>query len=61
MTGLGIRRYSDLSVLFRNLEAHRGRVNDVAFYVDSVNDIRWIVSGGADGDLKLWSIPAPAP
>lgn len=52
---------SDLSVLFRNSEAHRGRVNDVAFYVDPVNDIRWIVSGGVDGDLKLWSIPAAAP
>jgi WD40 repeat protein len=51
---------ADLSILFRNSEAHRGRVNDVAFYVDPVNDIRWIVSGGADGDLKLWSIPAPA-
>lgn len=53
---------SDLSVLFRNSEAHRGRVNDVAFYVDpDDNNIQWIVSGGADGDLKLWSIPAPGP
>ena len=52
---------SDLSVLFRSSGAHRGRVNDVAFYVDPVRDIRWIVSGGADGSLKLWSIPASAP
>ena len=53
---------SDLSVLFRNSEAHRGRVNDVAFYVDpDDNNIQWIVSGGTDGDLKLWSIPAPGP
>jgi hypothetical protein len=54
---------STLSVLFRKSDAHRSRVNDVAFYVDPVTNTQWIVSGGADGDLKLWSVPArdPAP
>lgn len=40
-------------ILFRNEDAHAGRVNDVAFSPDS----SMIVSGGADGALKLWIVP----
>jgi len=40
-------------ILFRNVGAHDGRVNDVAFSPDS----SMIVSGGADGALKLWMYP----
>jgi WD40 repeat protein len=47
---------TDVKILFRNVDAHAGRVNDVAFSPDS----SMIVSGGADGALKLWSIP-PTP
>jgi WD40 repeat protein len=43
----------DLNILFRKEDAHAGRVNDVAF---SPNN-SLIVSGGADGALKLWSLP----
>jgi WD40 repeat protein len=44
-----------LEILFQNLDAHDGRVNDVAFSPDP--DSSWIASGGADGTLKLWWIP----
>ena len=37
------------------VDAHTGRVNDVAFSPDGSS----IVSGGADGTLKLWTFPAP--
>jgi WD40 repeat protein len=47
----------DLSILFRKEDAHAGRVNDVAFSPDTENSL--IVSGGADGALKLWTFPAP--
>ncbi len=43
----------DLKILFRNEDAHAGRVNDVAFSPGGSQ----IVSGGADGDLKVWGIP----
>lgn len=46
---------TDLKILFRNVDAHAGRVNDVAFSPDS----SMIVSGGADGALKLWMYPIP--
>ena len=46
---------ADLKILFRNVDAHAGRVNDVAFSPDSSR----IVSGGADGALKLWIFPTP--
>ena len=45
----------DLRILFRNVDAHAGRVNDVAFSPDN----SMIVSGGADGALKLWMFPTP--
>jgi WD40 repeat protein len=48
---------TDLSILFRNVDAHNGRVNDVAVSPDS----SLIVSGGADGALKLWTLPPPPP
>lgn len=41
-----------LEILFQNVNAHAGRVNDVAFSPDSSQ----IVSGGADGALKLWDL-----
>jgi len=44
-----------LEILFQNVNAHDGRVNDVAFSPDSSQ----IVSGGADGALKLWDLVAP--
>jgi len=44
-----------LEILFQNVNAHAGRVNDVAFSPDSSQ----IVSGGADGALKLWDLVAP--
>jgi WD40 repeat protein len=43
----------DMRILFRTVNAHAGRVNDVAFSPDG----SFIVSGGADGVLKLWKIP----
>ena len=46
---------TDLRILFRNVAAHAGRVNDVAFSSDG----SLIVSGGADGALKLWTVPTP--
>jgi WD40 repeat protein len=46
---------TDLSILFRNEDAHAGRVNDVAFSPNS----SMIISGGADGALKLWEFPTP--
>ena len=42
-----------LKILFRNVDAHAGRVNDVAFSPEG----SMIVSGGADGALKLWMDP----
>ena len=39
-----------LEILFQTLNAHAGRVNDVAFSPDGT----MIASGGADGVLKLW-------
>jgi len=50
------------NILFRNraVDAHAGRVNDVAFSPDSSLDSFQIVSGGADGALKLWKFP-PTP
>jgi WD40 repeat protein len=44
-----------LEILSQNVNAHAGRVNDVVFSPDSSQ----IVSGGADGALKLWDIVAP--
>jgi len=44
---------NDLRILFRKVDAHAGRVNDVAFSPDN----SMIVSGGADGALKLWKYP----
>jgi WD40 repeat protein len=41
-----------LEILFQNVNAHAGRVNDVVFSPDSSQ----IVSGGADGVLKLWGL-----
>ncbi len=46
---------TDLSILFQKVDAHAGRVNDVAVSPDG----SMIVSGGADGALKLWIIPPP--
>jgi WD40 repeat protein len=46
-----------LRILFRTVDAHAGRVNDVAFSPEG--DL--IVSGGADGTLKLWAYPDPPP
>jgi WD40 repeat protein len=46
-----------LEILFQNVNAHDGRVNDVAFSPDPYNP--QIVSGGADGALKLWDLVAP--
>jgi len=43
-----------LKILFQNVDAHAGRVNDVVFSPDSSQ----IVSGGADGALKLWDLDA---
>jgi WD40 repeat protein len=40
--------------LSQNVNAHAGRVNDVVFSPDSSQ----IVSGGADGALKLWDLVA---
>ena len=48
---------TDLRILFRTVDAHTGRVNDVAVSADS----SLIVSGGADGALKLWTLPQPPP
>jgi WD40 repeat protein len=48
---------TDLSILFQNVDAHAGRVNDVAVSPDG--DGFMIVSGGEDGALKLWMIPPP--
>jgi len=45
-----------LEILFQNVNAHAGRVNDVAFSPDL--DSSQIVSGGADGALKLWDLDA---
>jgi hypothetical protein len=44
---------TDMSIVFQAVDAHAGRVNDVAFSPDS----SLIVSGGADGALKLWIVP----
>jgi WD40 repeat protein len=41
-----------MDILFRAVDAHTGRVNDVAFSPDGL----MIVSGGADGELKLWDL-----
>ena len=46
---------TDLSILFQKVDAHDGRVNDVAVSLDG----SMIVSGGADGALKLWTLPSP--
>ena len=46
---------TDVRILFRNVDAHAGRVNDVAFSPDN----SLIVSGGADGALKLWRQDTP--
>ena len=48
---------TDLKILYRNVDAHAGRVNDVAFSPDG----SLIVSGGADGALKLWTYPTDTP
>ena len=39
-----------LEILFQTVNAHAGRVNDVAFSPNG----SMIASGGADGALKLW-------
>jgi WD40 repeat protein len=44
-----------LEILFQELNAHSGRVNDVAFF--SAPDGLKIASGGNDGALKLWQVP----
>jgi len=44
----------NLEILFQNVSAHTGRVNDVAFSPDS----SIIASGGVDGALKLWDFSA---
>jgi WD40 repeat protein len=41
---------ASMGILFQTVNAHTGRVNDVAFSPDGT----MIVSGGADGVLKLW-------
>jgi WD40 repeat protein len=46
---------NDMNILFRAVNAHAGRVNDVAFSPDG----SMIVSGGADGALKLWDLSDP--
>jgi WD40 repeat protein len=48
---------TDLSILFQKVDAHAGRVNDVAVSPDG--DGFMIVSGGEDGALKLWIVPPP--
>jgi WD40 repeat protein len=44
-----------LEIIFQNLNAHDGRVNGVAFSQNSSE----IISGGADGALKLWGFGTP--
>jgi WD40 repeat protein len=44
-----------LEILFQEVNAHSGRVNDVAFF--SAPDGLMIASGGNDGALKLWEVP----
>lgn len=46
---------TDLGALFRKVDAHAGRVNDVAISPDG----SMIVSGGADGALKIWTFSTP--
>ena len=41
-----------MDILYQTVNAHGGRVNDVAFSPDGT----MIVSGGADGVLKLWDL-----
>ena len=53
--GITVYDAINLEILFQNVNAHAGRVNDVVFSPDSSH----IVSGGADGALKLWSLVAP--
>jgi WD40 repeat protein len=45
---------STLEILSQKVNAHAGRVNDVVFSPDSSQ----IISGGADGALKLWDVVA---
>jgi WD40 repeat protein len=46
---------TDLSILFRKVDAHASRVNDVAVSPDG----SMIISAGADGALKLWTFSTP--
>jgi WD40 repeat protein len=55
ITVYDITDFTDPKILFRHVDAHAGRVNDVAFSPDS----SMIVSGGGDGALKLWAFPPP--
>jgi WD40 repeat protein len=48
-----------LEILFQEVDAHSGRVNDVAFF--SAPDGLKIASGGNDGALKLWRVQPAAP
>jgi len=48
---------ADLEILFQAVNAHAGRVNDVAFSPYG----SFIVSGGADGALKLWALDLGVP
>jgi WD40 repeat protein len=41
---------ASMEILFQKVNAHAGRVNDVAFSPEG----SMIASGGADGALKLW-------
>ncbi len=43
---------ASMEILFQTVNAHAGRVNDVAFSPDG----SMIASGGADGALKLWRL-----
>jgi len=45
---------ASMDILYQTMNAHVGRVNDVAFSPDG----SMIASGGADGALKLWALPA---
>ncbi|MCH8830288.1 MAG: WD40 repeat domain-containing protein, partial [Planctomycetes bacterium] len=45
------------ATLGRNLDAHRGRANGVAFHPNNQS----LLSGGADGTLKFWQLTSALP